>query len=209
MFKSIVQIGSQYWMRDNVAAESFQDGTPITEVTSSEQWFECAQSGTPAWCYYNFDPSLEEEYGKLYNYYVVSSSKEIAPPGWRVATLADYNTLIQGLGGEKAAGFKMKNTKNWQTLDRSNPNGNNQSGYTSNPSGFVREDGVFWDFGWSANYWTSTTASATDAETIRLYWQNRNAINIDASKNMGMAIRLVYATGSYTGSLDSNVLGDF
>jgi uncharacterized protein (TIGR02145 family) len=209
MFNAIVQIGSQYWMRDNLAVETFQDGTPITEVTSSEQWLECIATETPAWCYYNYDSSLEEEYGKLYNYYVVSSSKEVAPNGWRVPTLADYNTVITFLGGEKLAGFKMKNTKNWQTLDRSNPNGNNQSGYSANPSGFMKHTGEFWDFGWSANYWTSTTASADSAESIRLYWQNKNAINIDALKNMGLAIRLVYATGSYTESFNNNPTIDF
>ncbi len=208
---AVVQIGSQYWSKENLAVESFQDGTPITEVTSSDQWLECAQTETPAWCYYNYDPSNEEEYGKLYNYYAISSSADISPIGWRVPTLSDWNTLITYLGGTKVAGFKLKNTTNWQTLDRSNPNGNNQSQFTSNPSGFVKEIGEFWDFGWSANYWSTTTASAEAVESIRLYWQNRSALNLDAHKHMGLAVRLVYEgnSGIYTGSLGYNPNMDF
>jgi uncharacterized protein (TIGR02145 family) len=98
---AIVQIGSQYWVKENLAAESFQDGTPIAEISSSEQWEEYGQSGTPGWCYYNFDESNEEEYGKLYNYYVVSSSKSIAPTGYRVPTETDWNALIAYAGGER------------------------------------------------------------------------------------------------------------
>ncbi len=205
---AVVQIGSQFWAKENLAVESFQDGTPITECSSSEQWAELASTNTPAWCYYNFDPSLEEEYGKLYNYYVVSSSKSIAPVGFRVPTAADFDTLIAGQGGTLLAGKKLKNSTNWNTLRRQSGNGNNESSFTGNPSGYIKENGEFWDFGWSANYWT-TTSGSQEAQTYRLYWGNTEAVSISANQDMGLAIRLILSGSNYTGSLSYNPATDF
>jgi uncharacterized protein (TIGR02145 family) len=205
---AIVQIGSQFWTKENLAVESFQDGTPITECSSSEQWAELASTNTPAWCYYNFDPSNEEEYGKLYNYYVVSSSKSIAPSGFRMPSLGDYNELTSAFGGNSLAGKRLKNNTNWNTIRRQSGNGDNQSGFTGNPSGYIKENGEFWDFGWSANYWTSDSGSI-DATSVRLYWSNTNVVSIPANMDMGLAIRLIFGSGSYTGSLDFNPSQDF
>jgi uncharacterized protein (TIGR02145 family) len=205
---AVVQIGSQFWTKENLAVESFQDGTPITECSSSEQWQQLAIDNKPAWCYYKFDASNEEEYGKLYNWYVVSSSRQVAPVGFRVPTTSDWDTLISQLGGEKAAGYKLKNDVNWNTMNRISGNGNNQSEFTANPSGYIKENGDFWDFGWSANYWSQTTASANSSVSVRLYWQNKDAIKIDGMNDMGLAIRLI-SSGSYTGSLSDNPTQNF
>lgn len=205
---AVLQIGSQYWSKENLAVETFQDGTPITECSSSEQWATLASTNTPAWCYYNFNPSLEEEYGKLYNYYVISASKSVAPVGFRVPSLSDFNTLAAAFGGNSLAGQKLKNSKNWNTIKRQNGNGNNQSQFTGNPSGFVKENGDFWDFGWSANFWT-TDSGSTDATSVRLYWGNTQVVPISANMDMGLAIRLVYSSGTYTGSLGYNPNTDF
>lgn len=207
---AVVQIGSQYWTKKNLAVESFQDGTPITECSSSEQWAVLASLNIPAWCYYEFDPSLEEEYGKLYNYYVISSSNNIAPVGFKVPTLADFTTLSSGLGGNQLAGYRLKNSKNWNTLKRQSGNGDNQSGFTGNPSGYIKESGQFWDFGWSANYWT-TNSGSEEAQSVRLYWSNKEVVTIPANMDMGLAIRLIYSgnSGSYTGSLDYDPTQDF
>jgi uncharacterized protein (TIGR02145 family) len=204
---AIVQIGTQFWTKENLAVESFQDGTPITECSASDQWAELASSNTPAWCYYNFDPSNEEEYGKLYNYYVISSSRDIAPVGFKVPSTGDFNELASAFGGNAIAGFKLKNSKNWNTLRRQMGNGNNQSGFTGNPSGYIKENGEFWDFGWSANFWT-TDHGGEEANTVRLYWSNNSVTTIPANKDMGIAIRLI-ASGSFTGSLDYNPTEDF
>jgi len=205
---AVVQIGSKFWTKKNLAVESFQDGTPITECSSSEQWAELASTNTPAWCYYNFDPSNEEEYGKLYNYYVISSSKQISPLGFRVPSLGEYNELASAFGGNSLAGRKLKNTTNWNTIRRQSGNGDNQSGFTGNPSGYVKENGEFWDFGWSSNYWTSDSGSI-DATSVRLYWSNTNVVSIPANMDMGLAIRLIFGSGSYTGSLDFDPAQDF
>lgn len=199
----VVLIGAQKWSDTNLDASTFQDGIPIAEISSSEQWSEYFDSSTPGWAYYNYDASNGTLYGKLYNYYAVSQSSRIAPEGFRIPTDGDFTTLVTYLGGQNQAGYKMKNTEHWLTMTRRNPNGSNQSGFKGNPSGYIKTDtGEFWDLGWSANYWTATTASASEVISKRLYWSNNDCISVNAPTDMGLAVRLICTGSCPTGDYD-------
>lgn len=202
---AIVTIGAQKWQDKNLDVMTFQDGTHISEISSSGQWAEYAASSTPGWCYYNFDPGNASLYGKLYNWYAVSSSDAICPVGYRVPTAQDYTTLVAALGGTNPAGVKMKNTENWLTLTRRTGNGTNESGFKGNPGGYLKSGTAeFWDQGWSANFWTSTTASASEIVSRRLYWANQDCIQLNAPIDMGLSVRLIC-----TGSTEQCSEGDF
>lgn len=191
---AVIQIGLQKWSDKNLDVTTYQDGTPIAEVSSSEQWLEYAQNGTAGWCYYNFDSSNATLYGKLYNWYAVSDSAKISPEGFRVPTRNDFTTLVSYLGSEP--GKHMKNSTGWLSLTRWNPNGDNSSGFTGNPGGYMKHTGEFWDQGWSANFWTQTSSSADDAYSRKLYWQNHDAVEIAGTrKGIGLSVRLL-CTGS-------------
>jgi uncharacterized protein (TIGR02145 family) len=75
----------------NVSA--FKNGDIIPEVRTAEEWERAGNEGKPAWCYYNNDKEYGKKYGKLYNWYAVSDSRGIAPEGWHVLNLDDWNTL--------------------------------------------------------------------------------------------------------------------
>lgn len=202
---SVVTIGTQKWSKENLSISTFQDGTPISEISSSEQWDEYAAAGTPGWCYYDFDSGNAQTYGKLYNWYAVSSSDDICPKGYRLPTNADFATLATYLGGTSTAGKKLKNTTNWLTLTRRNSNGTNESNFTGNPGGYVKSSTYdFWDQGWSANFWTQTTASASEIIARRLYWSDDTFNQTNAPIDMGLSVRLL-CTGSSQDCSD----GDF
>lgn len=193
---SVVTIGSQKWSRENLSVTTFTDGTTISEISSSEQWTEYAASETPGWCYYDFDSGNAATYGKLYNWYAISSSDDIAPTGYRVPTNADFATLATYLGGVSVAGLKLKNTEYWLTLSRRSSNGTNESNFTGNPGGYVKsETAEFWDQGWSSNFWTVTTASADEVISRRLIYSNDTFNQQNAPKDMGLSVRLI-CTGS-------------
>lgn len=200
---ALVTIGSQVWDDQNLDVDTFGDGTPIAEASSSEQWVEYCTAGTPAWRYYDDDNSNSATYGKLYNWYVVSASitsKNIVEnPQFKVPTSTDYNDLITNQGGVRVAGHPLKNTENWGTLTRISGNGSNASGWKGNPGGFIQTTGEFFDKTWSGNWWSRTSSSATNAIGYKLYWQNRSAIGIETPMNMGLSIRLI-VSGSWTGS---------
>ncbi len=200
---ALVTIGTQTWDEQNLDVDAFGDGTSIAHASSSQQWIDYCAAGTPAWRYYEDDSSNADTYGKLYNWYVVSASitsKNIVEnPQFKVPTQAEYNTLITYLGGTRAAGYPLKNTENWGTLNRISGNGSNTSGWKGNPGGFQTVDGEFFDLTWSGNWWSKTSSSAANALAYKLYWSNRSAIGIETPMNMGLSIRLI-VSGSWTGS---------
>lgn len=123
-----VKIGNQIWTNKNLAVTNFRNGDEIKESKNKEDWYRASFKGEPTWCYYMFDETYSE-LGKLYNYYAVSSSKNIAPEGWKVPTYFDYFELIKYLdplishtylneNGSLAGGsLKIKGTQFWKNKD--------------------------------------------------------------------------------------------
>ena len=106
VFKSeTVIIGTQEWTLYNLNVAKYRNGDPIPQITDVAQW-EAATYG--AWCYYNNDPANEAVYGKLYNHYALKDPRGLAPIGFRVPEIADFQTLETYLGGAAGAGKKMK-----------------------------------------------------------------------------------------------------
>lgn len=72
-------------MAENLRSTQFINGEPITEVTTNSEWV-----GLTSAAYSTFDNTtdLDEQAtnGMLYNWFVVSDSREIAPAGWHVPT---------------------------------------------------------------------------------------------------------------------------
>jgi uncharacterized protein (TIGR02145 family) len=88
-----VQIGHQEWMAENLNTTKFENGNTIPQAKSKEEWLKAGYRKEPVWCFYKFDSSYSK-YGKLYNYYALTSPHNLAPDGWRVPTFFDYLSLI-------------------------------------------------------------------------------------------------------------------
>ncbi len=71
---------------------------------------------------YSYAPANCEVYGKLYDFF---SAQEAAPPGWHVATTAEWDSLINRFGGSAVAGEALKSVQYW-----------NQPNVATNSSGF-------------------------------------------------------------------------
>lgn len=74
----VVKIGTQYWMRKDLCAITYTDGTPLTKKTTLNQGA----------AYYK--PDDYEIY--FYNGEAVLAG-DLAPEGWRIPTAADWETL--------------------------------------------------------------------------------------------------------------------
>ena len=107
-----VTIGTQEWMAENLKVTHYRNGDPIQLVTDDSSW---SNLSTGAYCDYDNDGDNVAVYGRLYNWFAVNDSRAIAPAGWHVATAADWQTLIDILGGDAVAGGKMKEagTAHW------------------------------------------------------------------------------------------------
>ena len=133
IYKTIT-IGTQTWMAQNLRTTHYRNGEPIIQIIDGRGWYNTTSS---AYCNYwniNNDDTIAM-IGRLYNAYSISDSRQIAPTGWHISTRAEWETLINFLGGMSAARLKLKEsgTTHWGAP---NTGATNESGFTALPGGF-------------------------------------------------------------------------
>jgi uncharacterized protein (TIGR02145 family) len=163
-----VTIGTQVWMAENLKVTHYRNAKnlkvihnpddAIPNVTDGATWMSLT---TGAYCDYNNDVNNAATYGRLYNWYAVTDSRNIAPVGWHVPTDAEWQTLIDYLGGDAVAGGKMKEAgfAHWSSP---NTGATNESGFTALPGG-SRLGGDYYLLGFDAAYWSSTESGSDNA----------------------------------------------
>jgi len=158
-----IKIGDQWWMAENLKVTHYRNGEEIPNITDPTTWWSDLTTG--AYCEYNNAINNVAVYGRLYNWYAVADSQEIAPVGWRVPTDAEWKQLEMSLGMSQVQadapgirgtteGAKMKEagTTHWFS-----PNtGSNESGFSGLPGGYRGSFGTFYHMGSYAYFWSST-----------------------------------------------------
>jgi uncharacterized protein (TIGR02145 family) len=182
-----VKIGTQWWMAENLKATHYRNGDAIPHVTNDAEW-ENLTSG--AYCNYNNDTANVITYGRLYNWYSVDDSRTIAPVGWHVPTDAEWQTLVNYLGGDADAGGKMKESG---ILHWMNPNSGatNESGFSALPGGYRMYYGNYYYMGSYATFWSSTASSSYYAWYRRLDYDYSLVLRYNYSMQDGFSVRCV------------------
>jgi uncharacterized protein (TIGR02145 family) len=184
---NIIQIGDQFWMKENLKVSKFKNGDNITEVTDNVQW---SGLSTPALCFYDNDEANEDPYGLMYNWYVVKDSRGLCPTGWHVPTVDDWTELTDFLGGELVAGGKLKEsgTSHWQSP---NEGATNSSGFTAVPGGRRNTDGSFIQLGTKALFWTSTEFNSESAMRNGIENSGTEIESENGNKKYGFSVRCI------------------
>ncbi len=123
-----VTIGNQTWLKQNLRSLHYADGTPIDSV-----WV------------YDDNESNAEVYGRLYSWDAAmngasssngnpSGVQGACPDGWHMPSQAEFEELINAVGGTSSGGCALKssNSAYWETS--SNP-GTNSSGFSARGAG--------------------------------------------------------------------------
>ena len=180
-----VTIGTQVWMTKNLDVSTFRNGDPIPQVKSNEEWIKAGKEGKPAWCYYKNKKKNGKKYGKLYNWHAVNDSRGLAPTGCHIPTDAEWTILSDYLGGEDAAGKKMKSTSGWNDEG----NGTNSSGFSGLPGGYRGNDGYCSLIGYGG-YWWSASEYGTYYAYFRLLSFNSDYLDsYNGLKDEGLSVR--------------------
>ena len=146
-----VKIGEQWWMAENLKVTHYRNGDAIPNVTNDTTWSDLT---TSAYCNYNNNSSNATTYGRFYNWYAVNDSRNIAPTGWHVPSDAEWQTLVDYLGGDAGGKMKETGTTHWNSP---NTGATNESGFTALPGGCrFSIGGSFYDMGYYAFFWAST-----------------------------------------------------
>jgi uncharacterized protein (TIGR02145 family) len=190
VYRTIV-IGSQEWMAENLKVSHYRNGDLIPIVINSSTW---SGLNTGATCWYNNDSSAFNcPYGKLYNWYAVSDSRNVCPVGWHVPSDSELSVLQNYLGGWGVAGGKLK-TQGITYWTSGNTGATNSTGFSGLPGGLQGPNGGFNTKGILAHFWTSTlNISQTDAVLFRLHygqegldrfvWDNRHGFSVRCLKD--------------------------
>lgn len=143
-----IKIGNQTWMSVNLSTETFQNGDKITLVTSVDEWNEAIKNKMPACCNYNNDEENGNLYGKIYNWFAVIDSRNLAPDGWCIPTEKDWVLFANTIGSNVAN--KIKSSNHW------NPLGSDEFGFSALPGGFRGAFGNFMDISKRTGWWSSS-----------------------------------------------------
>ncbi|MBW6533914.1 MAG: hypothetical protein K0B11_02800 [Mariniphaga sp.] len=93
-----VKIGDQIWMAENLDVDKYNNGDPIPFAKNENEWYEINRSGKGCWAYPDFKKE-NAELGKVYNYYAVRDIRGLAPNGFRISHIDDWNKLVNNCGG--------------------------------------------------------------------------------------------------------------
>ena len=152
VYKTIT-IGSQTWMAENLRTTRYRNGDPIPVVTGLTAWYNLSSGSL---CTYQNTDNLDSiaTYGRLYNWYAVSDPRNIAPAGWHVPSLDEWNELGAYLTDSIAA-IKLKEvgSRHWKPP---NSKATNESGFTALGSGYRQWHGGDTNIRIETAWWTVT-----------------------------------------------------
>jgi uncharacterized protein (TIGR02145 family) len=193
-----VIIGTQCWMKENLKTTHFADGSQIPDGTG------IVTMGHLDWQYYfNYDnnPANSDIYGRLYTWAaamkgagssnsIPSGVQGVCPNGWHLPSNAEWQILVDELGGSSIAGGKMKEAC---TIHWADPNtgADNSSNFTALPVGYYSGNITYGALGQHEHFWSSTQ-NASDKSYNRVLFYNLSTVQTYVySKTNGLSIRCI------------------
>ncbi len=170
-----IKIGSQTWATEDLKVTKFRNGEPIPLVKDNKEW---VRLDSAAYC-------ITPDGNYLYNWFAVSDPRGLAPAGWRVPSDANWQKLVDELGGKEVAGEALKAAAPaWD--------GTNTSGFSALPGGYRNPgNGYFSDQG-NYGFWWSSSPNGTGAwlryllsglsSVTRVYDDSQNGFSVRCIK---------------------------
>ncbi|MEM7105032.1 MAG: fibrobacter succinogenes major paralogous domain-containing protein [Bacteroidota bacterium] len=173
-----------------------RDGKTYNTIEIGNQtWFaeNLNYDGATSWCYDDLAINCEE-YGKLYLW---STAVNVCPSGWHLPSEAELIELVNFLGGQNQAGFKLREggAEHWIETD---PNiMYNESGFTGLPGGFGSVGNYLYQ-GTAGTFWSSTTyeivpGNTSNANTLYIGHTGNNFMGrvLFSSKDVAASVRCI------------------
>lgn len=185
---SVVTIGSQCWLGENLKVTHFRDGSPIPEITDDLEWKNLT---TPGMVSYGNDNGNDATYGKLYNWFAIADPRGICPEGFHVPHDNEWTVLTKYLDPDNEfAGGRMKEVGTDHWLEP-NEGANNSSGFTGLPGGMRFNEGQFDHLGLRGLFWSTREDHDFEAYFLTLTYETAVAHQTVIYKQSGVSCRCV------------------
>lgn len=188
-----VTIGKQLWMTQNLDVLNFSNGDSIKLAKNVSEWKKLNEKEIPACCYYDGDDAVKDNKTLLYNWFAVIDKRGLAPKGWVVPAVADWDELYSFVGGDKKAVRKLKSKEVWDGSPFlvKNSFGTNESGFNLLPTGSRdHPSGNYYSAKTAARMWTSNPAQTKSAYFIDINHENKFNTTF-GFKQLGLAVRCI------------------
>lgn len=197
IYKS-VKIGKQEWMSQNLDVAFFRNGDSIKEVFSADEWDKAANEKIPAFIFYSrglVDNEQIECSGKFYNWYAVIDPRGLAPLGWHVPNVAEWQIMIDYTGGFTYAGKTNKSISGWKNKKMEpQGNGTNSSGFNALPVGiyYTKNGKGYFDFvNMFSSWWTTESKNNSDAWLYFFSCEGDGSGTAARRKSSGIGVRCI------------------
>ena len=186
---TIITIGNQVWMVENLKTTKFNDRTPIPLEEDEVAW---SLLSAPGYCWYNNRLEIYKSvYGALYNLFAIETGK-LCPKGWHVPSHLEWYALFNYLGDFSLVGGKLKESctkpSHWKSP---NMGASNESGFAAVPGGYRNWEGIYDFVGDYACLWSSREG---DSDYIMSYEMSFNDSGIEMCENFqndGLSVRCI------------------
>jgi uncharacterized protein (TIGR02145 family) len=172
-----VQIESQCWLKENLDVGTMIPGSQNQTDNSIIEKY--CYDNTPANCF---------TYGGLYQWdeamqhVTTQGARGICPPGWRIPTFADFDTLYHAVGGD---GNALKEVGQGTAAGA----GTNASGFSALLAGRRSPDGGFGGLGLEEPFWSCTPYDSASPYALRLFSYMPDIVWDPFSKPHGLSVR--------------------
>jgi len=202
---SVVTIGTQTWMAENLKTTRYRTGEAIGTTIPVTKDIYSESMPKYQWAY-NGDENLAAKYGRLYTWYAAADSRNIAPTGWHVPTDAEWTILVNyliangynydGTISDNKIAKSMATTTDWSSYYSNGTIGNdliknNTSGFSALPGGYRYYNGTFYYIGSYGRWWSSTEDGTTNAWYRYLIYSNYFLGRSYFTKSYGFSVRCV------------------
>jgi uncharacterized protein (TIGR02145 family) len=160
----ITKIGEQTWMAENLNYNA------IGSI-----------------CYDNKEENCKK-YGRLYNW---ETAKKVCATGWHLPSNAEWQTLVNFVGGDEVAGKKLKATEGWNSYEGKSGNGLDAFGFSALPGSDGYSGGYFYGVGISGLWWSSSERNSNYAYFRYMDYYGESVVSYDDDKINLHSVRCV------------------
>ncbi|TVQ15196.1 MAG: hypothetical protein EA361_06295 [Bacteroidetes bacterium] len=213
---SVITIGQQQWMAQNLRTTRYADSTAITHAVTDSEW---AGNTNGAYTIYPHDvvdgidseEEMVEKYGKLYNWHAVNHDQNICPTGWKMPDDDDWIELVNfimadneevdedNLGNVLKSCRQVNSPLGEDCYTFEHPRwsshhthyGTDDYGFNGLPAGVRYANGIFGAVGNNGQWWSSTEASDTQGRRRNMTFSSGAFGAFNQNKLIGLSIRCV------------------
>lgn len=140
-YYSVVKIGNQTWMAENLKTSRYQNSDLINTTSPATKDISIESNPSYQWSF-DGNESNVADFGRLYTWFAINDIRNVSPFGWHISSDEEWKTMEQFLGMSLIAsndvgwrgldeGSKLKSVQNWSMSS----NSSNSTGFSAIPAG--------------------------------------------------------------------------